>query len=92
MSIRSIISKFVAQICEKDYKSANSTLDNIVSEKVKTRIKMTAESQKSKKQKAMGKTISKEMKKGRPQKQAVAIAFSKDGNKKTVKKGTKASK
>lgn len=87
MSIRSIISKFVAQICEKDYKSANATLDQIVSEKVKTRIKKTAESQKEKKQKKIGKVIEKEAKKGYPVKQAAAIGY-----KKLEKKGPKKSK
>lgn len=92
MSIRSIISKFVAQICEKDYKAANTSLDAIISEKVKTRVQKTAETQKAKKQKAISKTISKEVKKGHPQKQAVAIALSKAGIKKTKKKAPKANK
>jgi hypothetical protein len=87
MSIRSIISKFVAQICEKNYKAANSTLDQIVSEKVTARIKKTAETQKAKKQKKIGKVIEKEVKKGHPVKQAAAIAY-----KKTEKKAPKKSK
>lgn len=38
MNLRQIISKFVTQICEKKYADANTTLDTIVTEKVKTRI------------------------------------------------------
>jgi hypothetical protein len=43
MNIRSIIAKFVAQICEKNYSAADKTLDTVVTEKVKSRIKKTAE-------------------------------------------------
>jgi hypothetical protein len=43
MNIRNLISKLVAQICEKNYASANDTLNQVVTEKVKTRIKKTAE-------------------------------------------------
>jgi hypothetical protein len=42
MNIRNLISKLVAQICEKNYAAANDTLNQVVTEKVKTRIKKTA--------------------------------------------------
>ena len=48
-NIRSVISQFIASIMEKDYKSAQSNLDTIVTEKVKTRIKETVEKQSGKK-------------------------------------------
>jgi hypothetical protein len=54
MNIRNLISKLVAQVCEKKFASANDTLDKIVTEKVKTRIKKTAEKL-SPKQKAIAK-------------------------------------
>lgn len=38
MSLRKIISKFVTQICEKNYSSADKTLDTILTEKMKNRI------------------------------------------------------
>jgi len=47
MNIRNLISKFIGQICEKNFSKANETLDTIVTEKVKTRIKKTAENQKA---------------------------------------------
>jgi hypothetical protein len=43
MNIRNLISKLVAQICEKNYAAANTTLNQVVTEKVKTRIKKTSE-------------------------------------------------
>ena len=43
MNIRNLISNFIKQVCEKNFLQANSTLDTIVTEKVKTRIKKTAE-------------------------------------------------
>ena len=43
MNIRNLISNFIKQVCEKNFSQANSTLDTIVTEKVKTRIKKTAE-------------------------------------------------
>jgi len=49
MNIRTLISNFIAQICEKKFSEANNTLDTIVTEKVKTRIKKTAEKQKAEK-------------------------------------------
>lgn len=52
MNIRSLISKFVAQICEKKYSEADATLDTVVTEKVKTRIQKTAENLEPKKEKA----------------------------------------
>jgi uncharacterized membrane protein len=45
MNIRNLISNLIAQICEKNYSAANTTLNQVVSEKVKTRIKKTAEKQ-----------------------------------------------
>jgi hypothetical protein len=46
MSIRTLISKFIAQVCEKNFSQANQTLDTIVTEKVKTRIKKTNDAKK----------------------------------------------
>jgi hypothetical protein len=43
MNIRNLISKLVAQICEKNYAAANTTLNQVVTEKVKTRIKKTSD-------------------------------------------------
>lgn len=43
MNIKNLISKLVAQICEKNFSQANQTLDAVVTEKVKTRVKKTAE-------------------------------------------------
>jgi succinate dehydrogenase/fumarate reductase flavoprotein subunit len=43
MNIKNLISKLVAQICEKNFSQANETLDAVVTEKVKTRVKKTAE-------------------------------------------------
>ncbi len=40
-SLRSFISKFVSQICEKNYSQADKTLDTIITEKVKNRISKT---------------------------------------------------
>lgn len=45
MNIRNLISKLIAQVCEKNYAAANDTLNQVVTEKVKTRIKKTAEKQ-----------------------------------------------
>jgi hypothetical protein len=49
MNLRSLISKFVAQICEKKYSEADNTLDSVVTQKVKNRIQKTAENQEPKK-------------------------------------------
>lgn len=43
MNIRNLISKLVAQVCEKNYAAANNTLNQVVTEKVKSRVKKTAE-------------------------------------------------
>lgn len=43
MNIKSLISKLIAQVCEKNYSNASKTLDTIVTEKVKARVKKTAE-------------------------------------------------
>ena len=41
MNTRNLISKLVAQICENNFSDAKKTLDTVVTEKVKTRIKNT---------------------------------------------------
>lgn len=46
MNIRNLISKLVAQVCEKNYSSANNTLNTIVTEKVKEKVKKTTEKKK----------------------------------------------
>jgi hypothetical protein len=38
MNIKTLISSFIAQICEKKYATANSTLKKIVTEKVKQKV------------------------------------------------------
>lgn len=43
MNIKNLISKLIAQICEKNYSAANNTLDTVVTEKVKEKIKKTSE-------------------------------------------------
>jgi len=43
MNIRNLISKLVAQVCEKNYAQANQTLDKVITEKVKARVKKTSE-------------------------------------------------
>lgn len=57
MNIRNLISKLIAQVCEKNYADANKTLDEVVTEKVKTRIKKTSEKL-SPKQKTIAKAAS----------------------------------
>jgi hypothetical protein len=47
MNIRTLISNFIAQVCEKKFSQANNTLDTIVTEKVKTRIKKEADKKKA---------------------------------------------
>ena len=47
MNIRTLLTNFITQICEKKFSQANQTLDTIVTEKVKTRIKKEAEKQKA---------------------------------------------
>jgi hypothetical protein len=42
MDIRKIISKFLTQVCEKNYSEANKTLNTIVEEKTKKAIKRVA--------------------------------------------------
>jgi hypothetical protein len=49
MNTHSLISKFIAQICEKQYAFANSTLSTILEGKLKAKIKKEASKKKSKK-------------------------------------------
>ena len=42
MNIRNLLSKLVAQICENKFAQANNTLDQVVTEKVKARVKKIA--------------------------------------------------
>lgn len=59
MNIRNLISKLIAQVCEKNYAEANNTLNQVVTEKVKTRVKKTAEKKNlSPKQKEIAKAAS----------------------------------
>lgn len=79
MEIRKLISKFITQLCEKNYAQANDTLQHVVEEKVKEKIKK--EIVKSKK---IEKTPSK--------KEKEAFLFKKGKNpnvKKVSKKGNK---
>lgn len=39
MELRKDISKFITQICEKNYSAANSTLENLIEKKLKNRVK-----------------------------------------------------
>ena len=39
MNSKKLISKLVTQVCSEDYSRANSTLDYIISEKVKNKVK-----------------------------------------------------
>jgi hypothetical protein len=55
----------------------DDSIKNFVNENILTSLGLVEEKTKKEKQKEMGKTISKEIKKGHPQKQAVAIAYSK---------------
>jgi len=43
MNLRKIISEFVTQICEKNYSQADKTLDTVLTEKMKKRIKNAKE-------------------------------------------------
>ena len=45
MNTRNLISKLVAQICENNFSDAKKTLDTVVTEKVKARIKNTIKKQ-----------------------------------------------
>jgi hypothetical protein len=49
MNSRQLISKFVAQLCEKQYAFANSTLASIVEAKMKEKIKKEVSKQSGKK-------------------------------------------
>jgi hypothetical protein len=43
MNIRNLISNLIAQVSQKNFSSASKTLDTIVTEKVKARVKKTSE-------------------------------------------------
>jgi serine protease inhibitor len=62
MSIRKLISKFLTQLCEKNYSQANSTLNTIVEEKTKCKVKKIIEDKKKKSSKKP--TTKKVVKKG----------------------------
>ena len=62
-SLRKFISKFVSQICEKDYSQANKTLDTIITEKVKSRISKTKDKVEKKNGKSQPKKNVKKIKK-----------------------------
>jgi hypothetical protein len=86
MNIRNLISKLVAQICEKNYAGANKTLDTVVTEKVKARVKKTSEKL-SPKQKEIAKAAS-------PRNKITGADFKalKKNSKKVTKKVTKKNK
>jgi len=48
MEIRKLISKFITQLCEKNYAQANATLQQVVEKKTVEKVKKTASSQKVK--------------------------------------------
>jgi serine protease inhibitor len=48
MNIRKLISKFLTQLCEKNYSEANSTLGTIVEAKTKEKVKKIIEDKKKK--------------------------------------------
>jgi hypothetical protein len=48
MDIRKLSSKFVTQLCEKNYSGANSTLEELISEKTKKKVKNAYEKMKEK--------------------------------------------
>lgn len=67
MDLRKLISKFVTQICEKNYSQASDSLDSVITEKVKNRIKNVKnkiEDKKEKKTKISKKGLKKVSKKG----------------------------
>lgn len=39
MKSKNLLSKLIAQVCSEDYSRANSTLDSIITEKIKNKIK-----------------------------------------------------
>lgn len=49
MNIRNLLLKLVGQICENKFSQANNTLDQVVTEKVKTRVKKIAKKDSSEK-------------------------------------------
>lgn len=62
MSIRKLISKFLTQLCEKNYSEADSTLGKIVESKTKEKVKKIIEDKNKKSSKKP--TIKKVLKKG----------------------------
>lgn len=51
MSIRNLISKFLTQLCEKNYSSANETLQQVVEAKTKEKVAKIVKSKKDSKKK-----------------------------------------
>ena len=93
MNIRNLLSKLVAQVCEKNYAVANVLLDTIVTEKVKDRIKKTSEKLSPTEKKNEKKTAKPEKKTAKPEKKT-AKPKTKKGKAKgfdftTLKKGSK---
>ena len=87
MSIRNLISKFLTQLCEKNYSEANNSLGQIVEAKTKAKVAKIA------KQKSASKKLSPAQKKiaaaAAPYDEITGADFKALKNKKTSKKGKK---
>lgn len=59
MNTKQLISKFISQICEKQFAYANSTLSSIVEAKMKEKIKKQASKMEKKVKKTHKKPVSK---------------------------------
>jgi hypothetical protein len=81
MEIRKLISKFITQLCEKNYAQANSTLEQVVEAKTKEKVKKTMPSQKVKGWSEKDSAFGDKGKKGKFPKSAKTKKKSSKGNK-----------
>ena len=83
MSIRNLISKFLTQLCEKNYSEANKTLVQVVESKTKKRVEKLVKEKESKKLSNKQKDIAKQ---APPYDEITGADFKALKNKKTSKK------